>query len=73
MPPVFENGVLDYVDLDLDVLVWTDFSYEILDSDDFEKNAEKYGYSANLQQTVNKNLEEIIGLIETKAFPFDQI
>jgi Uncharacterized domain/protein associated with RNAses G and E len=71
MPPVFENGVLDYVDLDLDVLVWKDFSYKVLDREDFEENSAKFDYSEELRRTVEKSLAEIIRLIETKAFPFD--
>src|SRR5438128_8844181 len=27
LPPTFEDGVIDYVDLDIDVLVWRDHSY----------------------------------------------
>jgi hypothetical protein len=70
MPPVFENGVLDYVDLDLDVLVWKDFSYRILDREDFEENAEKYGYSEELRNKVEDSLKEITELINTRSFPF---
>jgi protein associated with RNAse G/E len=71
MPPVFENGVLDYIDLDLDVLVWKDFTYKILDREDFKESAEKYGYSKELRNRVEKSLKEITRLISTRSFPFD--
>ena len=71
MPPKFENGVLDYVDLDIDILVWKDFKYEILDADEFEENARKYNYSNNLKQTVASNVKELISLIENREFPFN--
>lgn len=71
LPPRFENNVLDYVDLDLDVLVWKDFSYEILDMDEFEKNSKKFNYSNSLKAEVEKNLKELLSLIELKSFPFD--
>ena len=70
-PPIFENNILDYVDLDLDVLVWKDFSFEILDSEEFEKNALKYNYSNSLRAEVDKNLKELLFLIKQKSFPFD--
>jgi protein associated with RNAse G/E len=62
---------LDYVDLDIDLVVWTDFRYEILDAEEFEENGEKYNYSKNLKQTVNSSVEELINLIENRKFPFD--
>lgn len=71
LPPKFENGVLDYIDLDVDVLVWKDFSIEILDLDEFETNAKIFDYPKKVRDDVNKNLEEVLSLIELKTFPFD--
>ncbi len=70
-PPQFNGGVLDYVDLDIDVLVWKDFSFEILDLDEFEVHALKYNYSPDLRQKVGMALKELIQKIENKSFPFD--
>lgn len=70
MPPKFENNFLDYVDLDLDILVWNDFRYEILDADEFNENAIKYNYSKDLKQIVDSSVKELIDLIENKDFPF---
>ena len=70
MPPVFENGVLDYVDLDLDVLVRPDFSYKILDREDFEKNAKSFDYSDEIRINVNAAMSDVIRLIENRQFPF---
>lgn len=70
MPPVFENGVLDYIDLDLDVLVWPDLSYKILDREDFEQNAERFGYSDEIRVNVNAAMNDVIMLIENRKFPF---
>lgn len=70
-PPTLKNGVLDYIDLDIDVLVWQDFSFEILDMDEFEENILKYKYSDQLQKKAHSSLAEIIDLIEKRNFPFD--
>jgi len=70
-PPKFEAGVLDYVDLDIDVLVWRDYSYQILDTDEFEQNAEKFSYSNELREMVRKTLSELISNIENRIYPFD--
>lgn len=71
LPPKFENNVLDYVDLDVDVLVWKDFSYRILDVDEFEANAERFGYTPKLRDEIQINLEKVLKMIEQKKFPFD--
>lgn len=71
MPPVFQNGVLDYVDLDIDIIVWKDFSYEIHDLDDFEKNSKKYNYPDALKNTVEIKLKNLLEKIQNGNFPFD--
>ena len=71
MPPTFESGVLNYVDLDIDILVWKDFSFEILDLDEFEENSFKFNYSQEVHNEVYLSLAELKKMIERKLFPFD--
>jgi len=71
LPPKFENNVLNYVDLDVDVLVWQDFSFQILDSEEFEENAVKFSYSDSIRKKAEKSLAELLHLIENRKFPFD--
>ncbi len=73
MPPTFEEGILNYVDLDIDFLVWKDFSFEILDVDEFEENSFKFNYSQEIHDEVNKSLEELKNMIKNKLFPFSDI
>lgn len=72
MPPTYENGVLDYVDLDIDILVAKDGTYSILDSDEFEENAAKHGFSDDLRTKVSESVDELIMMIGLRQFPFDQ-
>src|SRR5258708_33775320 len=44
MPATFTDGILDYVDLDIDVVVWPNRKYDGLDRDDFDGNRLKYRY-----------------------------
>ena len=71
MPPELENGVLDYIDLDIDILVWKDFSHQILDVEEFEENAKVLSYPDNLRVKVRESLSELIFLIENRIFPFN--
>ncbi len=73
MPPTFENGVLDYIDLDIDVVVWPDFRFDILDREDFEKNALKYGYTDEIREKTEASLDELIRMIDARDFPFSEL
>lgn len=69
MPPTFADDVIDYVDLDLDVIVWPEKGYEVLDRDDLEKNAIKYGYPEEVVAKAERSLAELINLIESGGLP----
>ena len=71
-PPLFDGRVLSYIDLDIDVLVAPDFTYKILDVDDFEENATRYGYPDYLQTRAHAALAELTRLIEARSFPFNE-
>jgi len=70
MPPEFDGEVLSYIDLDIDVLVEPDWSFSILDVDDFERNAKLYNYPIEIRHQAQQAVAELVTLIESKAFPF---
>ena len=70
-PPVLKNETLSYIDLDLDILVAPDFSYQVLDMEDFEKNAKLYGYSDEVRNNARRAVDELVGMIQTREFPFN--
>jgi protein associated with RNAse G/E len=72
VPATFDGETLSYVDLDLDILVDPDFSYQVLDVADFERNAAVFGYTADVQTKARAALAELIGLIEQRGFPFSE-
>ena len=69
-PPKVSGDTLIYVDLDIDILVQPDFSYQVLDLDEFETNAQKYGYSEEEKKEANAAVEQVTALIERRQFPF---
>jgi protein associated with RNAse G/E len=68
--PEISRGVLSYIDLDLDILVQPDFSYQVLDLEEFEANAARYGYTDQVKRQTQMALAELISMIETRQFPF---
>ena len=71
MPPTFEDGTLRYIDLDIDILVQPDLSYEVLDLDEFERNARLFGYTDETQRRARAAIDELISMIEERQFPFE--
>lgn len=71
VPPTFDGSVLTYIDLDIDILVNTDLSYTVLDLEEFEHHAERYGYSNEVREQAERGLDQLKTLIETRAFPFN--
>ena len=72
IPPTFDGQTLSYIDLDIDVLVESDFRYRVLDVEEFEQNATRYGYTNQVRLNAEKAMEDLIGLIESRSFPFDE-
>ncbi len=73
VPPVLENDVLSYIDLDMDVLVGPDFSYSVLDEDEFAANAARFHYPREVLDQSESALKELISLIEGRSFPFGDL
>ncbi len=59
MPPVIGNRVIDYVDLDIDFIVWPDRRWETLDLEEFEENRLRFEYSDEILSKVNTTLREL--------------
>lgn len=70
MPPRLEDGVLDYVDLDIDVLVWPNGKRAILDLEEFEQNSMRFGYTNETQYFAKAGLDSVIHKIDECEFPF---
>ena len=70
MPPSFEKAVVTYIDLDIDLLVRPDFSYQVLDLEEFEANKARYGYSDEVRTKARAAVNELTFLIDRRKFPF---
>ena len=69
-PPKLESQTLTYIDLDIDVLALPDFSYHILDLDEFEANAKTYGYPEEVHTNAHIAVDRLRQMIEAREFPF---
>lgn len=71
MPPTFQEGVLDYVDLDIDIVVWPDGRIRTLDAEEFDKNLAIFDYPTAIIGQTRNALTELMNLIESRQYPFD--
>lgn len=69
MPPTFTDESLDFVDLDIDVVVWPDGRVELLDRDEFKLNSVKFGYPEVVIAAAELSLAEIIDLVGSGQLP----
>lgn len=65
MPPSFNGSTIDFVDLDIDIVVWADGSRQILDRDEFDTNAAKFGYPESVVAMALKTLDDVLSELET--------
>ena len=69
MPPRFDGAVIDYVDLDIDVLVQSGSDPVVLDVEDYEANANKFGYADTIRSNVDESLQELLEVFERRNMP----
>lgn len=70
LPPVFEKSTLTYVDLDIDLLVQPDLSYQVIDLEEFEANATHYQYPVDVIKGSYEALQALERMIAENEFPF---
>jgi len=70
MPPTISSSSLTYIDLDIDILVRPDFSYQILDLEEFAANAARYGYPEQVKTRSHEAVDELIAMIKARQIPF---
>ncbi|RNF38172.1 DUF402 domain-containing protein [Planococcus salinus] len=69
-PFVYSNGSLKYIDYDLDVKVFPDMSYTLLDEDEYEDHKRQMGYPEVIDQILHRNVDKLIGWIKQRRGPF---
>jgi protein associated with RNAse G/E len=69
-PATMDGQFLNYLDLDIDILVHADLSYQVLDLDEFESNATRWSYSDETRRQASSAVTRLISMIESREFPF---
>lgn len=69
-PFVYDQKAIKYIDYDLDVKVFPDFTYKILDEDEYRKHKSEMDYPEEIQSIIYQQLDILIDMIENRSGPF---
>lgn len=70
-PYLIENHTIKYIDYDLDLRVFPDGGYRILDRNEYKYHKKIMNYSNDLDRIVHKELSKLIELKKEKKGPFE--
>ncbi|WP_114570794.1 nucleoside tri-diphosphate phosphatase [Exiguobacterium flavidum] len=72
-PSTFDEKerALKYIDYDLDIKVYPDMSYTILDEDEYEKHRREMNYPKAIDRILKDNVQTLIQWIRSRRGPFN--
>lgn len=69
-PTISDQGLLKYVDYDLDVKLYPDLVEKTLDEKEYAHNAQLYGYDEKLKKVIEGAKKKVSAMIDKREFPF---
>ncbi|MFC7749468.1 DUF402 domain-containing protein [Paenibacillus thermoaerophilus] len=69
-PAYVSEGVITYIDYDLDVIVAADGSVQVVDQDEYERHKRIYHYHPEVERKVQAGLDSLMRRIELQQAPF---
>ncbi|MFC4556832.1 DUF402 domain-containing protein [Virgibacillus kekensis] len=69
-PFVYDEEALKYIDYDLDVKVYPDMTYVILDEDEYDEHKKLMNYPRVLDRILHNNMEFLLRLVRQRKGPF---
>lgn len=71
-PTLYDGEALKYIDYDLDLKVFPDAGYKILDTEEYKYHASLMGYSKELDYILHHRLDALISKAEAREGVFDE-
>ena len=72
-PAEVTGRAIDYIDLDIDLVVDRKGGFVVLDEIEFQENSVRYSYPPEVVHEVRSAVESLLALIEGRKFPFDHL
>lgn len=70
-PGTWQDDVFQFVDLDLDVLIYPDGRHALLDEDEFATHQRRFGYPPAAIAGAQQAAEDVLALAQAGGDPFD--
>lgn len=70
-PYIIEDGAIKYIDYDLDLRIFPDGKYKILDTDEYELHQKEMNYSDEINLIIKNELDDLINTYKMKKGPFN--
>lgn len=70
-PSLYDGEAIKNIDYDLDVKIFPDETYMILDENEYQYHAEKMNYPDNIKKIIDDELKTLLKMIEKKKEPFN--
>ncbi|MDY6062933.1 MAG: DUF402 domain-containing protein [Erysipelotrichaceae bacterium] len=70
-PSIYDGEAIKNIDYDLDLKVYPDGSYNILDEYEYQQHAKQMNYPKEIKNIVENELKSLINQAENKVAPFD--
>ena len=71
-PFIIEDNAIKYIDYDLDLRVFNDNSYKILDKSEYKYHKTKMEYPEEIDVILKRELNDLIKMAEKKEGPFNR-
>lgn len=71
-PYIIDDNTIKYIDYDLDLRVFPDGGYRVLDQNEYKYHKKIMNYSDDLDKILKKQLEILIKMKKNKEGPFDK-
>ena len=71
-PYIIDNDIIKYIDYDLDLRVFPDGSFKVLDRGEYRYHKEIMHYSEQIDHILKSELTDLIELVRKKVIPFDK-
>lgn len=69
-PFVFEDNSIKYIDYDLDLKVYPDMTYSLLDEDEYEQHRNEMKYPGVLDRILYNNISDLQRWVQQRKGPF---
>lgn len=72
-PPILEDGIIKYVDYDLDMKLNFENEIKLIDLNEYIDHKESMHYDPRIDEILKKTIVDIRSLMEQRTFPFDDL